>query len=30
MKIQRIDHIGVVVNDLEKAKKFFVDLKVLL
>ncbi|MBA3723986.1 MAG: VOC family protein [Candidatus Levybacteria bacterium] len=25
MKIQRIDHIGVVVNDLMKAKEFFVD-----
>lgn len=25
MKIQRIDHIGVVVNDLAKAKEFFVD-----
>ena len=25
MKIQRIDHIGVVVNDLVKAKEFFVD-----
>jgi catechol 2,3-dioxygenase-like lactoylglutathione lyase family enzyme len=25
MKIQRIDHIGVVVNDLEKAKAFFID-----
>ncbi len=25
MKIQRIDHIGVVVNDLAKAKEFFLD-----
>jgi catechol 2,3-dioxygenase-like lactoylglutathione lyase family enzyme len=25
MKIQRIDHIGVVVNDLAAAKEFFVD-----
>jgi catechol 2,3-dioxygenase-like lactoylglutathione lyase family enzyme len=25
MKIQRIDHIGVVVNDLANAKEFFVD-----
>lgn len=25
MKIKRIDHIGVVVNDLEKAKEFFMD-----
>ncbi len=25
MKIQRIDHIGVVVNDLTAAKKFFLD-----
>lgn len=25
MKIQRIDHIGVVVNDLAKAKEFFMD-----
>lgn len=25
MKIRRIDHIGVVVNDLEKAKEFFLD-----
>lgn len=25
MKIQRIDHIGMVVNDLENAKKFFID-----
>lgn len=25
MKIQRIDHIGVVVNDLEAAKEFFLD-----
>lgn len=25
MKIQRIDHIGVVVNDLAKAKEFFQD-----
>jgi catechol 2,3-dioxygenase-like lactoylglutathione lyase family enzyme len=25
MKIQRIDHIGVVVNDIEAAKKFFLD-----
>src|SRR6266704_1578293 len=25
MKIQRIDHIGVVVNDLAKAKAFFID-----
>jgi catechol 2,3-dioxygenase-like lactoylglutathione lyase family enzyme len=25
MKIQRIDHIGVVVNDLEAAKEFFQD-----
>jgi catechol 2,3-dioxygenase-like lactoylglutathione lyase family enzyme len=26
MKIHRIDHIGVVVNDLDAAKAFFVDL----
>src|SRR5436305_5673436 len=25
MKIKRIDHIGIVVNDLAKAKAFFVD-----
>jgi catechol 2,3-dioxygenase-like lactoylglutathione lyase family enzyme len=25
MKIKRIDHIGVVVNDLQAAKEFFVD-----
>src|SRR5437870_13315637 len=25
MKIQRIDHIGVVVNDIEAAKEFFLD-----
>jgi catechol 2,3-dioxygenase-like lactoylglutathione lyase family enzyme len=25
MKIQRIDHIGVVVNDLKAAKEFFLD-----
>ena len=25
MKIKRIDHIGVVVNDIESAKQFFVD-----
>lgn len=25
MKIKRIDHIGVVVHDLEKAKEFFID-----
>jgi catechol 2,3-dioxygenase-like lactoylglutathione lyase family enzyme len=25
MKIQRIDHIGVVVDDLEQAKSFFLD-----
>lgn len=26
MKIQRIDHVGVVVNDLAAAKAFFIDL----
>ena len=26
MKIQRIEHIGVVVNDLAAAKAFFLDL----
>ena len=26
MKIQRIDHVGVVVNDLAAAKAFFLDL----
>ena len=25
MKIKRIDHIGVVVNDIEPAKEFFLD-----
>ena len=26
MKIQRIDHVGVIVNDLAAAKAFFLDL----
>ena len=26
MKIQRIDHVGITVNDLPAAKAFFVDL----
>jgi catechol 2,3-dioxygenase-like lactoylglutathione lyase family enzyme len=26
MKLKYIDHVGVIVNDLETAKKFFVDL----
>lgn len=26
MKIQRIDHVGVVVRDLAAAKAFFIDL----
>ena len=25
MKIQRIDHVGVIVNDLSAAKEFFLD-----
>ena len=26
MKIQRIDHVGIIVNDLPAAKAFFLDL----
>ncbi len=26
MKVHRIDHVGIVVNDLPAAKKFFLDL----
>ena len=26
MKIQRIDHVGIIVNDLSAAKAFFLDL----
>ncbi|WP_026691920.1 VOC family protein [Peribacillus kribbensis] len=30
MKIHRIDHVGVIVNDLSAAKKFFLDLGLTL